>query len=66
MDYKERLVFEFRELVRKRALLEKQIECEKIADNKMEELIKQQYEGMTMYEESLYGRILMIVRGEYK
>lgn len=66
MDYKERLIVEFRELVQRRTLLGKQLEIEEPVDHTESELLKQQYEGMTMYEEALFGRLLKEVRRDYK
>lgn len=64
MNVEERLISEFRDVVARRALLGKFLEDFQPVDNTELELMKQQYEGMTMYEESLYGRLMHHARKE--
>lgn len=64
MNFEERLIGEFRDVVERRALLGKYLEQEEPVDHTELELMKQQYEAMSMYEESLYGRLLLYARKE--
>lgn len=62
MDYKERLLNELLDLARKRELLKRSLDNEEVGDEKQIDLLRQQLDVMTSYEEILYIRILNIMK----
>lgn len=66
MNYKERLIIEYKEIIQKRTLLEKYLgfgDEEKIVLDKDEEaLLYNQLEAMNRYEEILFARIRLMLK----
>ena len=59
MDYKERLLVELLELARRTEILKRTLESESCPNNTQQvDLLRQQYEAMSKYEEILYIRVL--------
>ena len=62
MDYKERLLTELIELARKREILKRSLEVEECVDKRHQDLLREQFEVMTHYEEILHARVLDIMK----
>ena len=63
-NYKERLIIEYRELIKKRALLEKEVNSDepRTMDSEQFNLLKQQLDYMYSYEGILFQRILLLMK----
>lgn len=59
-SYKTRLLIEYKQLIERRAILENTLNSESCTsiDSKQIELMRKQYEGMMVYEDCLYSRII--------
>ena len=64
MDYKERLVLEYKGLVEKRELLERALNSDepKAMDEETLKLLREQLEAMLRYEEILFIRITSMMK----
>lgn len=64
MDYKERLVLEYKGLVEKRELLERALNSDepKVMDEQTLKLLREQLEVMLRYEEILFIRITSMMK----
>lgn len=64
MDYKERLVLEYKGLVEKRELLERTLNSDepKAMDEETLKLLREQLEAMLRYEEILFIRITSMMK----
>ena len=63
MDYKERLLCELLDLSRKRELLKRTLDGDvSNSDKRAVELLQQQLEAMSKYEEILYVRVLELMK----
>jgi len=64
MDYKERLVLEFKDLVEKRDRLERMLKSDepRIMDEETVKLLRDQLEAMQRYEEILFIRIISMMK----
>lgn len=62
MDYKERLLIEYRDLVKRKELLGRSLESNVEIDSKeMTDLLHRQLEVMDAYEQILFQRIMMML-----
>lgn len=63
MDYKERLLCELLDLARRRELLKRTLDGDvSNSDKRAVELLQQQFEAMSRYEEILYVRTLELMK----
>lgn len=63
MDFKERLLCELLDLARKRELLRRTLDGDNSnCDKRAVELLQQQLEAMSKYEEILYVRVLELMK----
>jgi hypothetical protein len=68
MNFKERLVHEYKDLIQKRTLLEKYLglydEEKPVIEKEEESLLYNQLEAMNRYEEILFARIRNMLRSD--
>ena len=62
MDYRDRLLTELIELARKREVLKRSLEIEECVDKRQQDLLREQFDVMSHYEEILYARVLDIMK----
>ena len=64
MNYKQRLIIEYRDIIEKRSLLEKMVNADepKPMDSEEFDLLKKQLDYMLSYEGILFQRILLMMK----